>query len=479
MPRSPKNISGKLYQLIVSKIRESIMGKQLRFDDQLPSLRKMSGIYQVSVGTVLNAYLQLEKEGFIQSKPQSGFYVSYKKTFFKTQKLQSKPVDIEISDLVSMIIKTSQGNGFLNLGASSVPASLLPLSKLNKIGRELIRTRPKHSSSYLYPPGLDELRIQIAKNCTYFGKAVKPEKIVITSGTIDSINLCLRSVAGPGDAVIVESPSYYGILQSIEYLKMKAIEVPADPRTGIDLEILNKILKKRKVKACAITANFNNPTGTLMPEENKKLFIEMMSHYGIAVIEDDAFGRLHFSDPSPKPLFAYDQQGIVQYCSSFSKTLSPGLRVGWAIPGKHQNQVEKLIYMSSMATASFPQHVVARYLQSGSYERHLRKLRKAIENNTIAMINAIYSNFPLGTHVNLPQGGGLLWVKLPDYIDMDIFTREAIKQKISFAPGKLFSMTDNFTNYIRFTSWHDFDSNMENAFKTLGSLLKAKALKKK
>lgn len=455
------------------------MSEQLRFDDQLPSLRKMSDIYQVSIGTVQNAYLQLEKEGLIQAKPKSGFYVSYKNSITRTQDYKSIPIDVEISDLVSMILKTSRGDDFMNLGASSVPTSLLPINKLNRIAREIIRTDPEHGSGYLYPPGLDELRIEIAKNCTYFGKTVKAEEIVITSGTIDAINLCLRSVAEPGDTVIVESPSYYGILQSIEYFKMKVVEVPGDPRTGIDLEILSKILKKTQVKACVITANFNNPTGSLMPEENKKFFVKMMSHYGIAVIEDDVFGRLHFSDPPPKPLFAYDQTGIVQYCSSFSKTLAPGLRVGWTIPGKHQTQVEKLKYMSSMATASFPQYVVAKYLQSGGYERHLRKLRKAIENNTIAMINAIYSNFSPGTQVILPQGGGLLWVKLPDYVDMDVLTQEAIKRKISFAPGKLFSMTSNFKNHIRFTSWIDFDSKVDKVFKTLGSLLKAHAPKKK
>lgn len=471
------NTPSKLYQQIVSKTRDSIISEQFRFGDQLPSVRKMSADYRVSVGTVLNAYLQLEKEGFIQSKPQSGFYVTYKNTSTKIPDHQAIPVDVEISDLVSMIFKTSQGNGFLSLGASSVPASLFPLNKLNKIGRELIRNNPEHSSSYLYPPGLEDLRVQIAKNCTYFGKTVKPEEIVITSGTIDAVNLCLRSVAGPGDTVIVESPSYYGILQSIEYFNMKAIEVPSHPRTGIDLEILSKILKKQKVKACVITANFNNPTGALMPEENKKLFVKMMSRYDISIIEDDVFGALYFSDSPPKPLFAYDEEGIVQYCSSFSKTLSPGLRVGWAIPGKFQSRVEKLKYMASMATASFPQYVVARYLQSGGYERHLRKLRKSLENNMTAMINAIYSHFPIGTHVMLPQGGGLLWVKLPEYIDLDILTQEAIKRKISIAPGKLFSMTQNFKNYVRFTCWLDFDSSIDDAFKMLGELMKAQGPK--
>lgn len=473
MTKITKNTSSKLYQQIVSQMRDSILSEQLRWGDRLPSLRKMSVLHRVSVGTVLNAYLQLEKERFVLSKPQSGFYVSYKNPRTETQHLsQGIPVDVEISDLVSMIFKTSQGKGFLNLGASSVPPNLFPLKKLNKISRELIKNNPQHSSGYLYPPGLEELRVQIAKNCTYFGKTVKPEEIVITSGTIDAINLSLRSVAEPGDAVIVESPSYYGILQSIEYFKMKAIEVPGDPRTGIDLEILSKILKKEKVKACVITANFNNPTGALMPEQNKQLFVEMMSHYGIAVIEDDVFGALHFSDSSPKPLFAYDQEGIVQYCSSFSKTLSPGLRVGWAIPGKHQPRVEKLKYMASMATASFPQHLVTKYLQSGGYERHLRKLRKSLQINMMEMINAIYSHFPLGTEVTLPQGGGLLWVQLPGSVDLDFLVQEAIKRKISIAPGKLFSTSQNFKNYIRFTSWLDFDPRIDDAIKTLGNLLK-------
>ena len=469
----PKTTPEKLYQIIANKIKDAIKNKQFRLSDQLPSLRRMSQIYQASVGTILNAYLQLEKEKFIQSKPQSGFYVCYQSKLIKAQDDQSlMPVEVEISDLVAMIMKTAQGQNFVNLGASSIPENLFPLATLNKISRQLIKDNLKHSSSYLYPPGLAELRIQIAKNCSHFGKVVKPEEIVITSGTIDAVNLCLRSVAEPGDTIIVESPSYYGILQLIEYYKMKAIEIPGHPITGIDLDILSKILKKQEAKACIITANFNNPTGSLMPENNKKLLVEMMAHYGVPIIEDDVFGSLHFLDSPPKPLFAYDQGGIVQYCSSFSKTLSPGLRVGWAISGKHQACVEKLKYMTSMATSSFPQHLVAQYLQNGGYERHLRKLRKAIQNNMEQMIHALHSYFPSGTEITFPKGGGLLWVKLPNAVDMDLLTQQAIKHKISIVPGKLFSTTSNFKNYLRLTAWINFDSRVENSIKTLGCLMK-------
>ena len=469
----PKTTSEKRYQVIANKIKEAIKNKQLRFDDRLPSLRKMSHIYEVSVGTILNAYLQLEKEKFIQSKPQSGFYVSYKPRLRGIQDSRKiTPVNVEISDLVAMIMQTSQGKNFVNLGASSIPENLFPLKTLNKIVQKLIKDYPEHSGSYLYPPGLKALRIQIAKHCAYFGKLVKPENIVITSGAIDAINLCLRSVAEPGDAVIVESPSYYGFLQLIEYLGMKAIEIPADPKTGINLEILSKVLKKQKAKACVITANFSNPMRSLMPEQNKKLLVEMMSHYGISIIEDDVFGALHFSDSPPKPLFAYDQGGIVQYCSSFSKTLSPGFRLGWAIPGKCQAGVEKLKYMTSMATSSFSQHLVAQYLQNGGYERHLRKLRKAIQNNMTAMLQAIYTYFPSNTEVILPDGGGLLWVKLPEFVDMDLLTQQAIQHKISIVSGKLFSTTANFNNYLRFTAWINFDSKVEASLKILGQLMK-------
>jgi DNA-binding transcriptional MocR family regulator len=472
MTKTPKRASSKLYQQIVSKIRDSIVCEQLRQCDRLPSLREMSETYRVSVGTVLKAYLQLEKENFVQSKPQSGFFVTYdSSSLMKVRPPDGAPVDVEISDLVSMIFKTSQGRGFLSLGASSIPANLLPVQKLNRIGRDLIKQDPEHSSSYLYPPGLEELRIQIAKNCAYFGRTVRADEIVITSGTIDAVNLCLRSVAAPGDSVIVESPSYYGILQLIEFFRMRAIEVPGHPKTGIDLEFLSRVLQKEKVKASVITSNFNNPTGSLMPEENKKAFVETMAKHSVSIIEDDVFGSLYFTEMPQKPLFAYDSHGIVQYCSSFSKTLAPGLRVGWAIPGKLQPQVEKLKYMSSMATASFPQHLVAKYLQSGGYERHLRKLRKSLKSNMSEMINAIYSYFPKGTRVVLPQGGMLLWAELPEPVDFDWLCQEAVQRKIGIAPGVLFSSDRRFNRHLRFTSCLNFNSKVEQAFKTLGDLL--------
>jgi DNA-binding transcriptional MocR family regulator len=287
---------------------------------------------------------------------------------------------------------------------------------------------------------------------------------------MEALNLCLRAVAKPGDIIAIESPAFYGTLQVIESLGMRALEIATDPRDGIMLGALDSALRRQKVKACLFVTNFSNPLGSCMPDGRKKELVELLARREIPLIEDDIYGDLYFGDARPRAAKAYDKKGLVLLCSSFSKTLAPGYRVGWTAPGRFKPRVESLKFTSSMANATAPQMAIADFLQSGGYDRYLRKMRRILMTQVQQMSAAVGKYFPDGTKVTRPQGGYVLWVELPRSIDSIELYRRALERKISIAPGPIFSPKQRYKNFIRVSCGLPWSEKIDGAVRTLGEL---------
>jgi DNA-binding transcriptional MocR family regulator len=324
--------------------------------------------------------------------------------------------------------------------------------------------------SYDFPPGYGPLRHEIARRSIDAGCRLSENEIVTTHGTMEALNLCLRAVAKAGDIIAIESPAFYGTLQIIESLGMKALEIPADPREGIILDALAAAIRRQKVKACLFVLNFSNPLGSCMPDANKKELVELLTRREIPLIEDDIYGDLCFGPARPGTAKACDKQGLVLLCSSFSKTLAPGYRVGWTAPGRFKPQVESLKFTSSMATVTAPQMAIADFLQNGGYDRYLRKLRRILMTQVQQMSNAVGRYFPAGTKVTRPQGGYVLWVELPKEVDSLELHRRALAQKISIAPGPIFSAKQKHKNFIRLSCGLPWSEKIDRAVQTLADL---------
>jgi DNA-binding transcriptional MocR family regulator len=289
---------------------------------------------------------------------------------------------------------------------------------------------------------------------------------------MEALNLCLRAVAKPGDVIAIESPAFYGTLQVIESLGMRALEIPTDPRNGIVLDALASALRRQKIRACLFVLNFSNPLGSCMPDTDKKALVELLARREIPLIEDDIYGDLYFAERRPRTAKAYDRQGLVLLCSSFSKTLAPGYRVGWTAPGRFKLQVESLKFTSSMATTTAPQMAIADFLQSGGYERYLRKIRRILMTQVQQMSNAVGRYFPAGTKVTRPQGGYVIWVELPHGVDSLELHRRALAQKISIAPGPIFSAKQKYKNFIRLSCGLPWSEKIDGAVRKLGELIR-------
>jgi DNA-binding transcriptional MocR family regulator len=468
------NSGAPLYLKVAQLIENQIRGGALRVGERIPSVRSLSRTQKVSVSTTLQAYFWLENRGYVEARNKSGFYVRVPATELapepKFQNSNPVPTDLGMGELLTTIMRTVSDRSMVPLGTALPGPALLPYHKLNRITRVIAQRDALHSSYYPLPSGSEPLRRQIARRSLDSGCSFSAQDVVITCGAQEALNLCLRAVAKPGEVVAIESPTYFGVLQAIESLGMRALEIPTHPRTGMDLDVLNRTIKKYRVKACIVMTNAHNPLGYVLPDEAKKALVELAAKHEVPLIEDDLYGELAFNLQRPKVAKAFDRSGGVLLCSSFSKILAPGFRVGWVEPGRFRKAVERLKFLSNIATPALPQLVVANFLESGGYDRHLRRLRLAFSEQVQAMSRAIAKYFPSGTRLTRPAGGYVLWVELPKRVNALKLFREALAEKITIIPGPIFSASGHFQNDIRISCGYPWSDDIDRALLTLGKL---------
>jgi len=462
-----------LYEQVANRIQSLIAQGTLQPGDRLPSVRKVHQQMSVSISTALEAYRLLEDRGLIGAKPQSGYFVRSVKS--PPEPDRSSPaqkacrVDTSLVCRMNSMVRDPE---IIQLGAAVPGTDLLPLSTLNRLMGQVMRQNPALAHSYSPPPGCLEFRRAIARRLLDADCAVTPDEIVATHGATEAVYLSLRATTQPGDTVAISSPCYYGLLEALATLHLKALELPTHPRDGICLDALEAALKGKKISACALVSNFSNPLGTCMSNEKKQELVELLTEYQIPLIEDDVYGDLSFNGDRPKALKAFDRDGLVLYCASYSKVLSPGLRVGWAIPGRYQAQVERLKLTVNLSTSSGSQLAIAAFLNNGGYDRHVRNLRRAYEQQMLQIIQAICNYFPEETKVTRPTGGHVLWVELAPHFDsMELF-HKACQHKISISPGILFSPSGSYNHCFRLNCGLPWSPEIEQAMETLGGLIK-------
>lgn len=466
----------KLYEALADELAGLIAAGVLRPGERLPSVRQQQERRGVSPSTVFQAYYQLEARGLIESRPRSGYYVTARRVVATPEPEVSRPdaasTLVDVSELVFQVLDASRAPGIVPFGSAFPSPLLFPLDKLGRAVATSMRHIDPWSTVADLPPGNAELRRQIALRYQLDGVQVAPEDIVITNGALEALNLCLQAVARPGDTVLVESPSFYAALQALERIGLKAVEVATHPREGIDLGALAAALEQHRPSACWLMTSFQNPLGSLMPPEKKQALVDLLAAHDVPLIEDDVYGELYFGAQRPALAKRFDGKGLVMHCSSFSKCLAPGFRVGWAAAGRFARQVERLKLTTSLAAAMPSQLALAEYLGQGGYERHLRQLRAALAGQQRQMLAAIEAHFPVGTRVTQPQGGYFLWVVLPETVDALELHRLALEQGISIAPGPMFSAKRAFRNCIRLNYGQVWDGRAEAAVAVLGMLAK-------
>jgi DNA-binding transcriptional MocR family regulator len=465
-----------LYESVATEIATLIDAGTLLPGERVPSVRRLSRQKRVSISTVLQAYRLLENRGRIEARPQSGYYVRARARPVAEPVISSPPKvpsPVGVHDLVSRVLGATHDSRVVRLGAALPGHELMPAARLRRMLAATARRCPEALTTYAVPPGREELRRQIVRHTLNWGCSLTADDVIITNGCMEALNLCLRAVAGPGDIVALESPTYFGLLQIIESLGMKALEIPTHPRNGISLDALALACEREKVKACLVMSNISNPLGSMMPDAAKKRMVQLLARRGIPLIEDLVYGDLYFSQTPPHAAKAHDRNGMVMLCSSFSKTLAPGFRVGWVAPGRWRAQVERLKFVSSVGNPELLQLTIAEFLENGGYERQLRSLRRAFAARIEHTKRAVAEHFPEGTRATNPAGGFVLWVELPAGADSLALYESAMREGISIAPGPMFSASDRYRNCIRLNCGCTWTPLVERALARVGELVKA------
>ena len=440
--------------------------------DRLPSVRALSLEHGVSLSTVQQAYRHLEDQGLATPRPKSGYFVPASRqvpALPMVSRMAQRPVEVSQWDQVLELISRAPGQeNLLQLGRGRPDIDSPTLKPLLRSLSRLSRRQDANSLTYGCIYGHLGMREQIARLMLDSGCSLSPEEIIITTGCHEALSAALRAICQPGDIVAVDSPSFHGVMQALKGFGMKALELPTDPLTGISLEALELALEQWPIKAIQLTPTCNNPQGYTMPDANKRALLALAQRYDVAIIEDDVYGDLAYSYPRPRTIKSFDQDGRVLLCSSFSKTLAPGLRIGWIAPGRYLEQVLHMKYLSTGSTAQLPQLALTEYLQAGHYEPHLRRMRSQYARSRDLMIDWVSRYFPPGTRVSRPQGSFMLWVELAPGFDSQRLNQILLSQRIQIAPGSIFSAAGKYRNCLRLNYAALPSAEIEAAIRQIG-----------
>jgi DNA-binding transcriptional MocR family regulator len=439
-------------------------------------LRQACASRGLSPSTVSQAYYLLESRGLVRAEPRSGYFVAARASGVllaepQTTEPQSGSQPVAVNDLVYACLGAARARDIVPFGSAFPSPTLFPLDRLRHALVSSTRRLDPWNMVDDLPPGNLRLKREIAKRYLRQGLTVATDEIVLTHGAMEALNLCLNAVTRPGDAVVVESPTFYMALQALQRLGLRAIEVPTHVRDGVDLGRLAQVIELYRPQACWLMTTFQNPLGSLMPESKKRDLVELLARHDVPLIEDDVYSELYEGNVAPLPAKAFDRRGLVLHCSSFSKCLAPGYRVGWAAPGRLVRQVERLKLMTSLSGSIPVQAALADYLQEGGYDRHLRTLRQSLQVQRSSLFDAVNRHFPDGTRVVRPAGGYFVWVELPVGVDAMALHRAALAHHISLAPGPMFSARAEFRHHIRLTCGQRWDGALERAIRTLARLV--------
>ncbi|AUV02780.1 PLP-dependent aminotransferase family protein [Phytobacter ursingii] len=462
------------YENLATLLAERIEQGLYRHGEKLPSVRNLSQEHGVSISTVQQAYQVLENLQLITPQPRSGYFVAPRKAKPPVPAISrpvQRPVDVTQWDEVLTLLDARSDKEMLNFGGGAPDISQPTLKPLWREMARLVQHNQCDILSYDALQGRRELREQISRLMVDGGTVVDPEDIVITNGCHGALSIALLSVCKPGDIVAVESPSYYGTMQLLRGFGIKVMEIPTDPETGISIEALELALEQWPIKGVILVPSCSNPQGSIMPDARKKAILALAQRHDIVIFEDDIYGELVTDYPRPRTIKSFDIDGRVLLCSSFTKSVAPGLRVGWIVPGRYRDRVLHMKYAAIGSTVPTNQLAMAAFIRDGHYHRHIRRMRQFYQQHLETYTCWIRQYFPCGICVTRPKGGYMLWVELPEGVDMLCVSRQLCRLKIQIAPGSLFSASGKYRNCLRINCALPLTERYREAIAKLGEAI--------
>ncbi|TZF98936.1 PLP-dependent aminotransferase family protein (plasmid) [Chryseobacterium panacisoli] len=438
------------YEVFTAVIEKQIRTGVLQEKDRLPSVREVKEKYKLSTSSVQSGFEYLMIKGLIRSYPRSGYFVAKTEEENIPEARAKPPVVIRDAEFLKNMMLTSKRTSESSSFNAAVPGDLLiPQKLILRTMQEVIREKGASLLRYYPSNGLQALKKEIAKQMGTYGCTLNPDEIIITDGALQALTIALKSVTKAGDLVAVDSPCVFSVLEVIAHLELKVIEIPIHHRSGFDTEYFRRVCQENNICALVITPNFHNPTGVVMDDETKKEVLTIAEAHHLCIIENDMYSDLYFEEQRPQPIKSFDKNGNVMIYSSFSKTLAPGIRLGWLYAGNFYAKSERIRFALGRTVSPVYQELVLKLLQGSSYERHLRAFRKKLSQQAAQVLDALRTYFPEGSYFYRPQGGYSIWGQLPEHTDMKRFYEYCEKHQILFTPGDTFSFTNKYYYHFR------------------------------
>ena len=462
-----------LYLQIAEQLAQLIRNGTLARGEKLPSVRVLARQHGVAQTTVVQAYHWLEDARLITARPRSGFFVAARPVSLpepSTPRPMRRPREVSVDWLGQRILGRNQPVDIISYSSGTPGPELF---NPDRVRRAVVRAAQRHRNllcTYPGSSGHEDARRALARYAVSLGCSLDPENIVITGGCMDSIALCLRAVTQPGDVVALESPTHFSFLEVLQGLHLKALEIPTHPRHGLSLDALQLALDTQPVKAVMVVPTLSNPLGSCMPQAERKRLVQMAARHDMAVIEDAIYNDLVEVDEMRRTVKSYDTTGHVMLCDSFSKTLAPGLRLGWLEAGRWAEKLRAIKDLQAGGQSAVLELALADLITQAGHAAAMRQLRTAVAARMDEVRHVIAAHFPQGTRVSDPPGGLLLWLELPRALDSVQLHEACLAQQILIAPGTVFSASGRFRNCLRIGVGGDWTPAHLGALRTVGDM---------
>ncbi|MFJ3045837.1 PLP-dependent aminotransferase family protein [Herbaspirillum chlorophenolicum] len=468
-----------LYRKLAEHYQGAIQAGTLVVGDRMPSVRDLMRQHQVSLSTSLQTLRHMEEGGWLEARPRSGYFVRQPrrsairpvqepKSLMAIDPAQYVGIHEKVSKYIALRQKCAPR---IDLSGMTCAPELYAVDTLKQAAMRALREHPELLTSAMPHNGNQGFRQAVARRALNAGMRIDADEVVVTHGCIEALNLALRAVAGPGDTIAVESPTYFGLLQALENLGMRALEIPTSPHTGISAEALELAVRTYgNIKAVVVVPNLQNPLGCIMPDVNKDKLVRLCEELHLPLIEDDAYTELADGNVAPSTLKSRDRSGNVIYCASLNKVLAPGMRLGWMNGGRWHERVMMLKFTHTRANEEWTQITAADFLASPAYDRHLRRLRELLKEQRERMAESIAAYFPEGTRLTVPSGGVGMWVELPSQVCSQRLFEQALVEGVGVSPGAIFSNSNRYGHFLRICCGHPFTRELDQALRQLGQI---------
>lgn len=463
------------YEILAGELASAIVSGQLPPGTRILSIREYASSRNVSVNTVKTTYRLLEDRGFISARPQSGYFVNTKIPALLDQVsvvTSSEMLSLTgVKRLLSLILDNHDKGNYVDLAlASPVGDVFYPTTRLRKLTAQVLRSRESQQNSYALPPGSLRLRSQIARRGLHLGMKLSAEDIIITHGAMEALSLAVNATTRPGDGIALETPTFYNLYPMLENMGRRIVEIPTHPRTGMCLDILQKHIDEGAVSAVVTIPSGHNPLGFTLPEDKRKRLAGMANQHKVAVIEDAMYAELQYGEHIVPNVKAFDEDGWVLVCASYTKTAAPDFRIGWLEAGRFRDVVRQLKFTSTVAESHLLSETLGVFLENGGYDQHLRYLKRLYTRQIDSIRAVIARSFPIGTRISHPECGFILWLELPEEVDTLLLFHLALDEKILCMPGLLCATNKAFSHCLRLAVCFVNDERHLQALERLGQL---------